>query len=98
MGEWGIRLLIALRWVLDIYTYIILADVILSWVPLSPYNRLVRTVHFLSEPLMAPCRALMHRIIPPGRIPLDFSPVLAMLAIQAVSWFVMKVIVYLLTA
>ncbi len=95
MGELGIRLLLVLRWVLDIYTYVILASVILSWIPLSPYNPLVRAVHFLSEPLLSPCRALMHRIIPPGRIPLDFSPVLAMLVIQAVSWFVLKVILYL---
>lgn len=96
MGDFGIVLLSVLRKVLGIYTYVILADAILSWGILPPSNPIVRVVRFLAEPILNPCRRILRRIIPPGRIPFDFSPLLAMLLIQAVSYVIGRVMVYLI--
>jgi YggT family protein len=64
---------------IDLYTFVILAAVILSWIRLSPYNPISKLVYTLTEPALAPVR----RIIPPlGG--LDISPMLVMIALQAI--------------
>lgn len=69
--------------VLQVYTWIILARVILSWVNPHPRNDLLLWVIRLTEPVLAPLR----RILPfPG---LDLSPLLAWLLIQLLMrWIV----------
>ena len=62
--------------VLQVYTWVILARVILSWVNPQPRNELLLWVIRLTEPVLAPLR----RLLPiPG---LDLSPLLAWLLIQ----------------
>jgi len=70
--------------ILDLYTYVIIAAVIVSWLVafgvINTYNQFARMVlralHSLTEPLFAPIR----RIIPPlGG--LDLSPLIALLLI-----------------
>lgn len=59
---------------------LILARIIMSWVPgLSPYHRAVRTVHLLTSPILDPLRRLMP---PVGG--LDLSPVIAILLLYLV--------------
>ena len=58
-----------LHWLLDLYSLVLLASVILSWVDLSPDNPFVRLVRQLTEPVLAPLR----RVIPPvGMFDLSF--------------------------
>lgn len=67
------RLALAL---LQVYTWLIVARVVLSWVNPNPRNELLLWVIRLTEPVLGPLR----RIIPlPG---LDLSPLLAWLLIQ----------------
>ncbi len=62
--------------ILQVYTWVILARVILSWVNPNPTNELLLWVIRLTEPVLAPLR----RLVPiPG---LDLSPLLAWLLIQ----------------
>ena len=70
--------------VLDLYTYVIIAAVIVSWLVgfgvINIHNQIARTVvralHALTEPLFGPIR----RVIPPlGG--LDLSPLIALLLI-----------------
>ena len=70
--------------ILNLYTYVIIAAVIASWLVgfgvINTYNQFARTVlrapHALTEPLFGPLR----RIIPPlGG--LDLSPMIALLLI-----------------
>lgn len=70
--------------VLDLYTYVIIAAVIASWLVafgvINTYNQAARTVlrilHSLTEPVFGPIR----RILPPMG-GLDLSPMIALLLI-----------------
>lgn len=79
--------------VLDLYTYVIIAAVIVSWLVafgvINTYNQIARTIvrilHALTEPVLGPIR----RIIPPiGG--LDLSPLILLLLI----FFLQRWIVY----
>jgi YggT family protein len=64
---------------IDLYTVVVLATVILSWIRLSPGNPLGQFLHRLTEPVLAPAR----RVIPPlGG--LDISPMLVLIALQVI--------------
>lgn len=76
---WAVSILIQLL------NYLILVDVLLSWLPLSPDNRLVYYVHLLTEPMLAPCRRLLMRFEFARNLPLDLSPILAWLVLFALG-------------
>jgi len=65
--------------VLQVYSWLILARVILTWVNPKPRNELLIMVYRVTEPVLAPLRAL----IPLRGI--DLSPILAWLLIQLVT-------------
>jgi uncharacterized protein YggT (Ycf19 family) len=74
-----------LIWILDLFTYAIIARAILSWIPtLLPRDHVV--IVFLdkvTEPVTAPIRAFMQRMMA-GRgvsMPLDISPLIAIILI-----------------
>lgn len=87
------NLFYALAWLIStlikLYTWIVIARVILSWVSASPYNPIVRTVYILTEP---PLRALRRFIpfIPIGPSFLDLSPLLLILLLQFLEYFLGK--------
>jgi YggT family protein len=65
--------------VLDIYTWVIIAAAVISWVTPNPYNPAVRLLRRLTEPVLAPIRQLL----PPWKtFGLDFSPMIVILLIQ----------------
>jgi len=61
---------------LDIYTFVILAGVILSWTGLPYDNPLVRVTRALTEPVLRPIRRVLPVV---GGI--DFSPMVLLVAI-----------------
>ena len=61
---------------LDIYTWILVVRVIMSWVNASPYNPIVRIVYMLTEPILGPIRRVL-----PSMGGLDFSPMVVLVAI-----------------
>jgi len=82
-----IRLIMLL---LDIYTWIIIAAALISWVNLSPYHPVVRTLRRLTEPVLSPIR----RLLPPWKTwGLDFSP---MIVIALIQWVVPRLLFALL--
>lgn len=62
---------------IQLYTYVVLASVILSWVRLEPTNPVVRFVNALTEPVLKPIRAVL-----PSFMGLDFSPLVLLLALS----------------
>jgi YggT family protein len=72
-------MLLLLIQLIDLYTVVVLAAVILSWIRLSPGNPVSELVHMLTEPVLAPAR----RIIPPMG-GLDISAMLVLIALQAI--------------
>ena len=68
--------------VLEAYFWIIIAGAVLSWVSPDPSNPLVRFLRRVTEPVLRPIR----RRLPTG-MGLDFSPMVVLLAIYFLKWF-----------
>ena len=62
---------------IQLYSFVILARVLMSWVNVDPYSPLARTIHDLTEPVLAPVRNLM-----PAAGGLDFSPIIVLILLQ----------------
>jgi YggT family protein len=59
---------------LEILTWVIIARVILSWIPHNPEKPLFRMLNEVTEPVLAPFR----RLLPKSGLPLDISPLVAL--------------------
>jgi len=78
------------RFLFEIYSFILLARVLLSWFQVDPYNPIVRLLHQLTEPVLAPIRRLL-----PMTGPIDFSPILAFILILVVEQIVVSMLLSL---
>ena len=58
--------------VFRIYSYLIIARIFLSWIPIDRYNPIVQFIYKVTEPVLAPFRI----IIPLGGMGLDLSPII----------------------
>ena len=63
---------------IDLYSLIVLAAVVVSWVQLAPTHPLRTTLDRLTEPLLGPIR----RVLPPIGGGLDLSPLVLLIALQ----------------
>lgn len=70
---------------LTFYMFVIIIDALLSWVSPDPYNPVVRILHQLTEPVLRPIRRLL-----PFGVGIDFSPILAILAISFLRAFLIQ--------
>jgi YggT family protein len=61
----------------DLYSLVVLAAVVLSWVRVDPRHPLAGIVHNLTEPVLAPIRRML-----PDVGGLDFSPMIVLLALR----------------
>ncbi len=68
-----------LRTAVSVLNFLIMARVILSFIPHNPYNSILRYVYEITDPILDPCSRLLPESL---RYPLDFSPVVALLVIQ----------------
>ena len=66
----------------ELYTYVVLASVILSWVRLEPSNPFVKFVSALTEPVLKPIREVL-----PKSLGIDFSPLVLLLALSIIRRF-----------
>ena len=55
----------------------LIARIVLSWIDHNPYNEIIRWIYRISDPLIRPFQDLL----PPLRIGLDLSPILALFAL-----------------
>jgi YggT family protein len=67
----------------QLYSFVILARVLMSWVRIDPYSPLARTIYDLTEPVLAPVRNLL----PPAG-GLDFSPIIVIILLQVLTQFI----------
>ncbi|HKK72111.1 MAG TPA: YggT family protein [Candidatus Krumholzibacteria bacterium] len=63
--------------VANVYAMILLARVIVSWLPIDRDNTLVRLLDQLTEPVLAPIRSVL-----PSFGGIDFSPLVALLLLS----------------
>jgi YggT family protein len=73
------HLINAVSWLLGIYSLIVLASCVISWVNPDPYNPIVRTLKTLTEPVLWRIRKLLPFTYMNG---IDFSPLVLLLAIE----------------
>ena len=79
-------LLIALH---RIVWFMILARIVVSFLPnIDPGHPIVRFIHNVTEPILAPFRA----ILPSTRMGIDFSPMLAILCIDIAFRILMSLV------
>jgi len=74
-----------LNTILTLYTWVILARVVISWVSADPHNPIVRTICNLTDPVLDRLRKSLPMYV--GGI--DLSPVVAILVI----WFLQRFLV-----
>ncbi|MBN1758935.1 MAG: YggT family protein [Chitinispirillaceae bacterium] len=71
-----------------LYEVIIIIRVLFSWIRVDEYHPVVQWVYRLTEPLLEPIR----RVLPTGRIGIDFSPFLLLLALALVRRIVFNIL------
>ena len=62
---------------IDLYSLIVLAAVVLSWIRVDPHTPLVRIVDILTKPALDPIR----RVLPPTG-GFDFSPMVLLIGLH----------------
>ena len=87
------RLLIQLvNMAFEVYYWLIIGRVILSWVQIDPNNPIIEFIFSITEPVLAPLR----RLIPMGNMRIDFTPIIALLLISFLRRFVIRALYSLL--
>ena len=85
-----------IHYLFEILFWIIFIDIILSWViaiqrPRWAYHPIVQLIHEISSRILRPFRRFMDRIgLRTG--PIDFSPILAMLALRLVEMILIRIL------
>ena len=77
-------LLNAIDWLIYIIELAIFARILLSWIPISRDNPLVKLIYQLTEPILAPIRRLVEKSSIGSGMMFDFSPIIAILLIELV--------------
>ena len=71
---------------LNIYMWIIIARALISWVNPDPYNPIVRILYSITDPVLY----FIRRKLPVYLGGIDFSPVIAILAIYFLQIFLVR--------
>lgn len=72
--------------VLEIYMWVIIIRALISWVNPDPYNPIVQILTRVTEPVLGPIR----KLVPPYKVGIDFSPLIAVLIIIFLQYAVIK--------
>jgi YggT family protein len=74
--------------VLQIYSYVLLARALMSWIPnLDPYNPIVQFLLQITEPVLDPIR----KLIPPLGGVMDISIIVAFFGIMILQYLLMSI-------
>jgi YggT family protein len=70
---------------LQLYFFILLARVLISWVRVDPYHPVARFLYAVTDPILDPIKAIL-----PQTGMIDFSPVVAVLIIMILQTILSK--------
>jgi len=89
------NLLIAIANILDIvltiYMWIVIIAAVISWVNPDPYNQIVRLLYSITDPVLRPIRRMLGTRLGP----IDFSPMIVILAIIFTKKFLISSLIEL---
>lgn len=72
---------------IDLYTLVLLARVLMSWIPnLDPYNPIVQVLYQVTEPVLEPVRSIMQRLAPEMGM-IDLSPIIVFILLRFLQTF-----------
>jgi len=71
---------------IDLYSLVLLASVVLSWVQLPEDNPFARVIHQLTEPVLSRVRNIL-----PAAGGFDLSPMVVMLALQLLKRLLIRI-------
>ena len=77
---------------INIYIFLIVIRAIISWLPV-PHNPLVEYLYRLTDPFLDRIRGWIFRMFPTYSLPLDFSPILAILLLYLIRVFAVSTLV-----
>jgi YGGT family. len=77
--------------VLTLYMWLIIFRAVISWVNADPYNKIVIFLYRVTEPVLRPVR----RIIPLRNVGIDLSPIIVILVILFLQYFLVETIIQL---
>lgn len=83
-----LELRITIYYFLQVVMYLIFGRALLSWFVRDPRNPIMKLLLSLTEPILAPIRALLFKLKIGGNM-IDFSPLVALLLIQMLSAMVL---------
>ncbi|NLK00653.1 MAG: YggT family protein [Clostridia bacterium] len=72
----------------QVIQWMIIARVIFSWVNVNPNNQAVRFIYEFTEPILG----FFRRLMPRGAMPLDFSPLIALIVLQLAERFIIRML------
>ena len=75
--------------VLTLYMWVIIARALISWVNADPYNQIVIFLYRATEPILR----LVRRIIPFRNIGIDLSPMIVILVIIFLQYFLVETLI-----
>ena len=75
--------------VLTLYMWIIIGRALMSWVNADPYNQIVIFLYKATEPVLR----LVRRVIPFRNIGIDLSPMIVILVIIFLQYFLVETII-----
>jgi YggT family protein len=83
-----------ISWVFQIYEFLILIRVLLSWVNVNPSrpafdHPLIRVLNRITDPVLAP----LSRVIPPIGGTIDITPVIALILLEIVRSLLVRLLV-----
>ena len=87
LGQMLASLAYLFNMIFNILYFLLVVRIILSWFAVSPYNEIVQILCRITDPILAPFRRLPLRM---GMI--DFSPILAFMALWFLRSFVVGVL------
>jgi YggT family protein len=77
--------------VLTLYMWIVIFRALISWVNADPYNKIVIFLYRATEPVLRPVR----RIMPLRNVGIDLSPIIVILMIIFLQYFLVETIIQL---
>ena len=75
-----------IEYVLQFYSWIVIARVVISWVNADPYNPIVRAIYSMTEPVLYRIR----RALPVFGGGIDFSPIVVFIGIMFLQSFLVQ--------
>ena len=75
--------------VFQAFQLLVIASVILSWIPIDPYNPIVRFIRQMTEPLLGALRQAMP-FLRAGMI--DFTPIAAIFLLELANVLIVRVL------